>query len=234
MTLGAERKKVVILVVLVVVAIGGLYMNSTGNSTSASAPHTVAPLATTATASQAAPKAARVQISGQGNGGEFRPRVIGTRPDDRPDPASIDPELRLDLLAKVQAVEPIEAGRNLFQYGAVPPPPGPVPALPSNVQKIPIKPTAPPATAPVMAQAGPPAPPPPAPINLKYYGFVKVAKTDGRREAFLLDGDEIIVATENETVKQRYKIVRIDQKSIVIEDTQGKNTQTLQLQDVPS
>ncbi len=61
-----------------------------------------------------------------------------------------------------------------------------------------------------------------------------VSKSDGRKEACLLDGEDIILATENETVKQRYKIVRIALNSIVIEDTQAKNTQTLQFQDLPS
>jgi hypothetical protein len=101
------------------------------------------------------------------------------------------------------------------------------------VPQIHIGPTvAPPPPAPVIAQ-GPPPPPPPPPINLKYYGYV-VSKKDGRKEAFLLDGEEILFATENQTVKQRYRIVRIALTSIVIEDTQAKNTQTLQFQDTPT
>ena len=80
---------------------------------------------------------------------------------------------------------------------------------------------------------GPAPAQPPPPINLKYYGYV-ISKTDGRKEAFLLDGEDIILATENQTIKQRYRIVRIALTSIVIEDTQGKNTQTLQFQELPS
>jgi hypothetical protein len=61
-----------------------------------------------------------------------------------------------------------------------------------------------------------------------------VSKTDGHKEAFLLDGEDIIFAQENQTVKQRYRIVRIALTSITIEDTQSKSTQTLNLQDTPS
>jgi hypothetical protein len=231
-TLGAEPKKVAILVVLAVVALGGLYMNSTGGSASSAAPVSVAPVASTVTAPPAA-KSTKVKTAGQGNGGEFRLRVLGTRPDDKIDPKDINPDLRLDLLAKVQAVPPIEAGRNLFQYGAAPPPPGPVPTLPSNVQKIPVNNSTPPPKEQVLSESRPAPTPPPPPINLKYYGYV-VSKVDGRKEACLLDGEDIILATENQTIKQRYKIVRIALTSIVIEDTQAKDTQTLQFQDTPS
>jgi hypothetical protein len=169
----------------------------------------------------------------QSNGSEFHLRLLGSRPDDHPDPSAIDPELKLDLLTKVQAVEPIEAGRNLFQYGAAPPPPGPVKPLPTNVPPIPIKNSAPAPTVAVLSESRPAPTPPPTPINLKYYGYV-VSKIDGRKEACLLDGEDIVLAAENETIKQRYRIVRIALNSIVIEDTQAKNTQTLQFQDVPS
>jgi hypothetical protein len=227
--LGAEPKKVAILAVIVVG--GGLYyFLSSGDSTPAPATRTIVPVADTTVTTRSVTKATKGQPT-QSNGGEFRIRVLGSRPDDKIDPKDIDPELKLDLLVKVQAVEPIEAGRNLFQYGAAPPPPGPVKPLPTNVPPIPIKPTAPPPTTTVLSESRP-APPPP-PINLKYYGYV-VSKIDGRKEACLLDGEDIVLAAENETIKQRYRIVRIALNSIVIEDTQAKNTQTLQFQDVPS
>ena len=68
-------------------------------------------------------------------------------------------------------------------------------------------------------------------MTFKYYGF-KTVKSTGRKQAFLLDGDEIIIAGENESVKSaRYKIVKIGLNSITIEDTQFKSSQTLQLQE---
>lgn len=231
MNLGAEPKKVAILGVLVVVALGGLYFNSSGTSTPAPATRTIAPTVASTTAPSVTK--AKAQTTGQSNGGEFRLRVLGSRPDDKLDPKDIDPELRLDLLAKVQAVEPIEAGRNLFQYGAAPPPPAPVTPLPKDVPKIQVNNSTPAPKEQVLGETRTAPPPPPTPINLKYYGYV-VSKVDGRKEACLLDGEDIVLATENQTIKQRYKIVRIALNSIVIEDTQAKNTQTLQFQDLPS
>jgi hypothetical protein len=231
-TLGAEPKKVAILIALVVAAMVGFYMNSTSDS--APSPRVAVPVAVPAIGTTVPATAPRGRGPASAvNGGEFRPRVIGTRPEDKADPASIDPELRLDLLAKVQAVAPIEAGRNLFQFGSAPPVASLTP-IPKDVPKIPVN-----------QHPAPPPPPPvniisdrltaaqaPPPINLKYYGY-KVSKADGHKEAFLLDGDDIIFAQENQTVKQRYKIVRIALTSITIEDTQANNTQNLSLQDLP-
>jgi hypothetical protein len=45
-----------------------------------------------------------------------------------------------------------------------------------------------------------------------------------------MDGDEIYVAAEGEMVKKRYRVVRIDANSVIMEDTQFKNNrQTLPL-----
>jgi hypothetical protein len=68
-------------------------------------------------------------------------------------------------------------------------------------------------------------------MTFKYYGF-KVSKVSGRKQAFLLDGEDIIIAGENDAVKNsRYKVVRIGINSITIEDTQFKSSQTLPLQE---
>jgi hypothetical protein len=137
---------------------------------------------------------------------------------------TIDPELRLDLLAKVQAVN-IEGGRrNLFAVGAPPLPPEPNVPVKKDTQVAQMGPQPPPA----------PPPPPPAPqappITLKYYGYSS-ARGDNRKHAFFLDGDDILVAAEGETVKKRYRVVRIGVNSVVMEDTQFKHEQTLPLQE---
>jgi hypothetical protein len=129
----------------------------------------------------------------------------------------------------VQNVEPEPSIRNLFQYGAAAPPPSATKLveLPKGVAKIPINQPPPPPAAPT----GPPPAPTAPPMTFKYYGY-KVAKATGRKQAFLLDGDEIIIAGENDAVKNaRYKIVKIGVNSITIEDTQFKSQQTLQLQE---
>lgn len=220
MNVGAEPKKVAILAGIVVVGIALYFYNSSSDVT-IRVP-TPAPVASSSApagvSGRGAQRARRVQNTA------FQPRVLGSRPDDELDPASINPELRLDLLAKVQGIEPAEAGRNLFQFGQPPAPPKPVQPVPSNVPKIPVN-TPPPSA---VTKLAPPGPPPAPPIDLKYYGYV-VSKADGDKKAFLLDGDNILMVSENQTVKQRYRIVKIALTTIEIEDMQAKNTQTLRL-----
>ncbi len=234
MKLGAEKKNQVILLgVLVAIILVVVYMNFfSGGSDSAPGPAPAATAVAVNTPPVAAPIGTplpdtRRRTTRPSTSGEIKFRQGFARPEDRPDPATINPTLRLDLLAKVQNVEPGGAMRNLFQYGAAPPPPGPPVALPKDVPKIAIN--KPPVTAPP-PPPGPPPPPKAPPMTFKYYGY-QVAKTDGLKEAFLLDGDDIILAKENETVKSgRYKVVKIGVNSITIEDTQFKSEQTLQLQ----
>ena len=54
---------------------------------------------------------------------------------------------------------------------------------------------------------------------------------ENSRTAFFLDGEDILVATEGQVVKKRYRVVRIGTSSVVMEDTQSKTQQTLPLQE---
>jgi len=152
---------------------------------------------------------------------EFHPVLHSKRPEDRIDPAQVDPTLRLDLLAKVQKADLAGPGRNVFQFGQAPPKPlPPEPRIALKTKEI------------AKAEAGPPppppGPPPPPPINLRYYGFTSAAGS-AARTAFFLDGEDILVAKEGETLKRRYRVVRIGATSVVMEDTENKHQQTLQL-----
>jgi hypothetical protein len=175
-------------------------------------------------AETAAPRAADFSRgASRGRNEEFHPVLHSKRPEDRIDPLTMDPTLRLDLLAKVQGVELAGGSRNLFQFSAAPVKPE---ALKGPEPRVMLKPGQ------QSAQAGddpkPPGPPPPTPINLKYYGF-STARNDGRKSAFFLDGDEIWVAAEGDTVKKRYRVVRIGVNSVVMEDTESKRQQSLPL-----
>ena len=75
---------------------------------------------------------------------------------------------------------------------------------------------------------GPAPPPPPPAIPLKFYGYSGALRSTVRR-AFFLDGEDIVQAGENETIRNRYKIIRIGVNSAVVEDTVAKNQQTLPL-----
>jgi hypothetical protein len=159
----------------------------------------------------------------------LRPGQASLRPefklglsDKQPDPAAVDPTLRLDLLAKVQAVAMAGGARNLFQFGAAPLPPKPEPKIPLMQGRAP--------GAPPPGPVAPPTPPPPPPIPLKFYGYAGPAPT-GAKRVFFLDGDDIIVAAEGQLIKNRYKVVRIGINSVAVEDTQFQHEQTLPLEE---
>ena len=230
MKLGAEPKKIAILGGLLAVA-GITYLTQSGLSEPAPAPRR-APAAVNAPPNGGVATARASETrrrSGNSSLGEFKPVLRSPNPQDRPDPATIDPRIRFDLLAKLESVQVNSSGRNIFQMGAAPAPAapqGPMKPLPTNVPKIAINHPGTPAA------AGPHPPPTAPPITFHYYGF-KVSKANGQKEAFLLDGEDIMIAGENESVKKgRYKITHIGVNSITIEDTQFKHEQTLQLEEI--
>lgn len=229
MKLGAEPKKAAILAGLALVGAYTFYSNVLSGPDTGPGPQPAArqeapagPIA----APVATPAVARRAAGRNRSRADFRPS-LKPRPEDRIDPISIDPMLRLDLLAKVQAV-PLEGGaRNVFQFTAAPPPPAPKGPEPKIVPKIPNQLAH---GAGAVAPGGPAAPPPPPPITLKYYGYSMVKGTM-HKTAFFLDGDDILVAGEGEVMKKRYKVVNIGVHSAVVEDTQFKHQQPLPLAD---
>ena len=238
MKLGTEnKKKVAALGVLSAVAGYLVYANLSGPSTSSSSPVAARQAADRpvdagilAPEPASAPSAAlrpggRGAVSRGQKGDEFHPVLHSKRPEDRIDPMSVDPTLRLDLLARLQEVKPADGARNLFQFGK---PPEPKVELPKGPEpKVLPKPPAP-----VNVAANNPSKqpePPPAPlINLKYYGF-SILRDNGKKTAFFLDGDDILMATEGETLKRRYRIVRIELNSVTMEDTESKRQQSVAL-----
>ena len=229
MKIGAEPKKIAILAGLVVVGGYVFYANVLSGPDVASTPSAKAPAAQAVAgrgpAPQQSPNIRRTKTAVRGGAAqEFRP-TLRPRPEDRPNYATIDPTLRTDLLAKVQAVKPEGGSRSLFQFSAPEVKPVEVAAIRPAPRMIgPERPPEP------VKPAPPPPPPPPPPITLKFYGFSK-PRTDGPKRAFFMDGDEIFIAAEGELVKKRYRVVRIDANSVVMEDTEHKNNrQTIVLQ----
>jgi hypothetical protein len=154
---------------------------------------------------------------------EFHPVYLDPNPANRRDPKTIDPTLQLDRFAKVQSVELAGGSRNVFQFAAAPPPPAAALLAKNEPIVKPFVPMGPKAPAP---PAPPPPPPPPPPITLKFYGY-STAKDNGKKTAYLLDGDEIFLAAEGDTLKRRYRIVRIAPNSITIEDLDAKRQQSV-------
>jgi hypothetical protein len=227
MNLGTEPKKIAVLGGLVLVGGYVFYSNvlsgpETGKPKTVEQPVAQAPGASiVAGRGPASRKTARIRTE------TFQPK-LPIRPEDRPNYATVDPTLRLDLLAKVQAVEPEGVGRSLFQFSGAPPAEVKLPDVgPIHPKQRMVGPQPPPP---------PPAPPakaveaPPPPITLKFYGY-STPRADGQKRAFFLDGDDIFVAAEGEMVKKRYRVVQIGVNSVIMEDTQYKNNrQTLILQ----
>ena len=192
-----------------------------------------APVAPPPSAAPATPVTAPRQMNAsRGKGDEFHPTLRSKRKEDQIDPKSVDPTLRLDLLAKVQDVKLDGGQRNLFQFGErakeVAELKGPEPkVLPKKAEAMgPPEYHAPPPVS-TAANTKPPEPPPP-PFTPKYYGLA-TKQIDGKKTAFFLDGEEIILATEGMTVKKRYKLVRINATSVVVQETESKKEQTVQI-----
>ena len=120
MTVGAEPKKVAILVALLGGAGFLFYHNLSGGG------ETVVPVQTPTRADSASAAMAlnpgaspgrtiARRTRAQGNK-DFPPKIGFDRNEERPDLTKIDPTLRFDLLAKVQSVERSGGVRNLFQF----------------------------------------------------------------------------------------------------------------------
>lgn len=223
MNFGADRKKILILSGLGAVAVYVLWTNVfSGGETSSANTHAHVVAAAPGTVLQPNAADTRRVLSRRGaqhRGGEFNPDIVPGKAD----PNNVDPTLRLDLLAKVQGVDVDSTGqRNIFTFGDVPKPPDPNPlphvaGIKLDGKGHPIPPTPP-------GPATPPPPPGPPPITLKYYGFA-TPRSNGRKRAFFLDGEDIILAGEGDMVKRRYKLVKIGVNSVTFEDTQFNNNQ---------
>lgn len=239
MTLGAEPKQVAIFAGLILVAAVLHFTGDdgrppsdaerTGGRAAGPARPAAAPVSGSAgpRTTPAAAKSAR-PMPGRRTSLEFKPVLRPRRVEDRVDPAGIDPTLRTDLLARLAAVQVQGGQRPLFEFGTAPPPKAPdpgkiIPAKPVAPVKVePVKPAGP-ATPAAVAASKPQAPP----IPLKFYGFA--AARAGVRRGFFLENEDVFIAAEGEIVKRRYKVVRINMNSVVMEDTQYQQRQTLPL-----
>jgi hypothetical protein len=76
------------------------------------------------------------------------------------------------------------------------------------------------AAKPVRARVGPmpPPPPPPATLPMKFFGYGSLP-SNGPRLAFLLDGEEVRIVQEGETVLNHIRITRIGNDRIEFVDT---------------
>jgi len=142
----------------------------------------------------------------------------GARSAKKPKAESLDPTLRLDLLASSEQTKYEGSGRNIFVSQAeveIPKPlsPGSLDAKKAEAEA---------------AKYVTPVPPPPPPIPLKFFGFA--SQPGEPKKIFLQQGEDIFVAGEGEIVNRRYKVVRIMPTAVEMQDVVGSGpTQSIPL-----
>lgn len=121
-----------------------------------------------------------------------------------------EPQLRLQLLEKIQKLEYAGSHRNIFV--AAPPPP-PKPVMP--VMTAPPMPTGPP-------------PPPPLQIPAQFFGYA-FERRSGKRAAFFTSGDDVLVVPEGDAFLGGFRLVHIGNDSADIEEMSTGRHATLQI-----
>ncbi len=216
-----ERNKRIAIIAFAVIFIGIAIYAYESFFASAPPPPTAAPAVatksggesgtSTASSSANANSAAQVQAGGLGVApGVAAQKMANTS-------SSLDPTLDESAMLRTESLVYTGTGRNIFSMTSVA---APV-ALPAVVPKPRPGPVVPP---PVVQQG----PPPPPPINLKFFGTEQ--RTNAPLQAFLSHGDDIYLASQGDIVARIYKIVKITERSIQVEDLSNQNTQTLPLQ----
>lgn len=209
-----QQKKMLLGGAFAVVAAGVLYFQLSDSGGTPAAPP--APVITTVSAPSTASGA------GAGSGVAAGSGVTGSRASGSGNrragmtAAELDPTLRMGPMLVTESLVYSGTGRNIFSGTSV------LVALPKPVAGPRPKPIV---QAPVYA--GPVGPPPPPPIDLKFFGTATVAA--GGRQAFLLRGEDVFLASPGDIVQRRYKVVSIAANSIVVEDLVNSNRQTLPL-----
>jgi hypothetical protein len=172
--------------------------------------------------------------SSKGKNGEFHPIYIAKKPQDRVDVSRVDPTIRLDLLAKAMRAPQAGSERDLFQISKTPPIKetaklkGPEPLVARIYgPRAPLPPAPPPVARPVEVV--------PLSIPFKYYAVSSV-HPDGKRTAYFIipgntpDADEIFMADEGQVIKGHFRIVQISVDKVMVEDTQEKRQQPLNIE----
>jgi hypothetical protein len=127
----------------------------------------------------------------------------------------------LDKLDKAQSTEYKSTGRNIFVMGAVPT------SVNADGPKVAVKPA--------RLNQGPQLPPPPPKPVLawKFFGYGNLP-SGGPRQAFLLDGEDVRIVSEGETVQNSIRILRISNESIEYEDVNTHQRNSNPIEAVPN
>jgi hypothetical protein len=124
----------------------------------------------------------------------------------------LDPTLDFESLRQSEQIKYAGNGRNIFVTGAPPIPP----PLKNGAEQQKVVYTPPPIQQ-------------PPPITMKFFGFA--SKPGEAKKVFLVQGEDIFVASEGDIVNRRYRILHISitPPSVDVEDVLNNNRQSLPL-----
>lgn len=130
-------------------------------------------------------------------------------------PLNVDePYLRLDLLEKIKKLEYSGSHRNIFTFGPAPPPP----KTPAQIAQENFR------------RQGPEPPPPPPPVSVpaQLFGYASMP-TSGKRVAFFLDGEDVLVVEEGSVFLNRFRLDKIGNDSADVEEISSGRHATVQM-----
>ena len=135
--------------------------------------------------------------------------------------ATRDPTLHMEAMLITESVAYAGTGRNIFSAQSAPPP--------VVIQKpiAPPRPNLAALNAPPVVQA-PGNPAEASDRTLKFCGFFASSAT-GQKQAILLHGDDVWLASPGDIVLRRYRIISIAANSIEVEDIPNNDKQSLPL-----
>ena len=125
-----------------------------------------------------------------------------------------EPQLRLDMLEKIQKSTYSGGHRNIFIFG-------PAPVVENNGVETPEEKHEK-ALARFIGPVRPPEPPPPT-FPGQYFGSA-LMKESGKRVAFIQNGEDIFVVPEGDTVLTRFRLMHVGNESAdIVETASGKH-----------
>ena len=163
-------------------------------------------------------------------GARFQPRLGRAQAEDRADPMTADTILRTGLLERVRGIEAPTVERDIFNFGPAKKPPVAAPTREeAKLAQSRLEATMKRRRGAAPSPAPRPAPPRARPPNWKYYGLADDPGSTAQR-AFLLDGEEILVAAEGGLLQGRYRIARIGLDAVVLKDLQANQEFSIPLE----
>jgi hypothetical protein len=210
-----DRKKFLAMCGFGVVFAGVLYYELSGSSVPV-APPPPPVIITSPTRSAAAPAGDESTAETPAVSNASTAKVVGTTS------AALDPTLHMEAMLVTESVVYEGSGRNIFSSMSAPPV-----AIPNPVAQARLKPPPPPPP-PIPCPPNCPPPPPPPPIDIRFCGYF-VSPATGVKQAILLHGEDVILASPGDIVAKRYRLISIASNYVLMEDIPNNNKQPLPL-----